>query len=517
MSALILIGMAQCKKKTESLITPDYGETTKIELNINNGNRLDVNPVTGVVRFTTGDVIYVASNGKYVGQLQHNGTNFTGSITGATNGAPLYFYFLGNKTPQEELTVGTTATFTVDIMDQATSYPVISAAPSVENYSASTYTYTATLLNKCALVKFTVTAPSSDAVVAISGVNNMMTITLAADGLGTFTPGMYRRGEVRLNGTGSERWAILLAKPTESGDGESYTVVNDKYYTGTRAALPAITDNGYLTDGYAVNVNTEEYSVSHAFTVNNAGKKVRMAKSNLQYHKGYETWSFMENPWTMIEYPGPNIGDDYSNQSIVSLFGYGTSGYNHGATNYMPYKTLDNNALYNIYGSVYMDLEKGNGTADHGCNMGAGGWRTPTQDEWGYLLFSRSTMSNVRYAKAIVNDVNGLIILPDDWNTSYYALNETDDKNSCYSSNNLTSADWTNYFETNGAVFLPAAGTRDNTTIIFYQEDGDYATNRYNHSNWIGKYTVSFGDGWINNTYDLYRSRGSSVRLVVDE
>ena len=55
--------------------------------------------------------------------------------------------------------------------------------------------------------------------------------------------------------------------------------------------------------------------------------------------------------------------------------------------------------------------------SDWGNTIGSG-WRTLTSAEWTYLFDSRTTTSGVRYAKATVNGVSGVILLPDDWSTS---------------------------------------------------------------------------------------------------
>ena len=51
-------------------------------------------------------------------------------------------------------------------------------------------------------------------------------------------------------------------------------------------------------------------------------------------------------------------------------------------------------------------------------NQENSGWRTLTNGEWSYLLMTRSTASGIRYAKAQVNGINGVILLPDNWNNS---------------------------------------------------------------------------------------------------
>jgi hypothetical protein len=97
-------------------------------------------------------------------------------------------------------------------------------------------------------------------------------------------------------------------------------------------------------------------------------------------------------------------------------------------------------------------------------------WRTLTSDEWGYLRWSRPRATEL-CGVAQVNGVNGLVLLPDNWqNTAeitfvpgfdvnygaqYFAVHQT-----------FTAEQWA-VMEAAGAVFLPAAGFTDSdlTTI----------------------------------------------------
>ena len=163
MALALVLSLSQCKKNEQNN-AENQGEAVTITLDVSgaststttDGSRVIVNPATGTVDFENNDQIIVASGGKYVGALTYNGSLFTGAISNATEGYPLQFYFLGNVTPAETLTSGVTESCSVVISDQTEHLPVISAAPSNENYTASTTDYTAQLLNKCALVKFNV-------------------------------------------------------------------------------------------------------------------------------------------------------------------------------------------------------------------------------------------------------------------------------------------------------------------------------------------------------------------------
>ena len=104
----LALTMSQCKKNEGQSTSNDEVVTITLDVKNNDNSKVVVNTATGTVDFETDDKIYVGSGGKYVGFLTHNGTNFSGNITNPTENQPLQFYFLGNITPQETLSAGTT-------------------------------------------------------------------------------------------------------------------------------------------------------------------------------------------------------------------------------------------------------------------------------------------------------------------------------------------------------------------------------------------------------------------------
>ena len=82
MALAFLVALTQCKKE-EQPSPANEGKTVDITLDIKSDGcaKVNVNTVTGEVDYEEGDVIYVASGGKYVGTLTHNGTRFSGTIT----------------------------------------------------------------------------------------------------------------------------------------------------------------------------------------------------------------------------------------------------------------------------------------------------------------------------------------------------------------------------------------------------------------------------------------------------
>jgi len=245
--------MTQCKKNEGQTTTNDEVVSITLDVKQNNGSKVVVNPNTGTVDFESGDKIYVGSGGKYVGFLTHNGTNFSGNITNPTENQPLQFYFLGNVTPTETLSAGTTEECSVIISDQTEHLPVISCAASNENYASGVTAYSAHLLNKCALVKFNVTTPSNSPI-CITGMKNKVTVNFTQN---TMTPSKDGEGVIMLpagSGENVEKWAILL--PQEAVDagglGCAYSVDGVCVYSGAYNDVPTIIENSYQASGIDV-------------------------------------------------------------------------------------------------------------------------------------------------------------------------------------------------------------------------------------------------------------------------
>ena len=258
LACVALLGFTQCKK--EQPLEPQDGQV-RITLNVDNGGNSGsrVNVTGADVAFTSGDKILVAYDGKYVGTIEHNGTNFSGNITATPNGTkPLYFYFLGNK-DAGTLTAGTTTSCTVNISDQTTELPVISMAPSKESFPSSGNTYTAKLHNKASLMKFNVTTLSNSAI-CITGMNNKVTVDFskaANDGENNgFSYSKEGDGIIKMEGgSGSPavKWVVVLPQDALTAN-EAYS---EDYYIGTRPALSAISINQYLDGGIFMTVNTK--------------------------------------------------------------------------------------------------------------------------------------------------------------------------------------------------------------------------------------------------------------------
>ena len=248
-------------------------------------------------------------------------------------------------------------------------------------------------------------------------------------------------------------------------------------------------------------------------------KKVHFAQGNLQYQASTNTWRFADAQYEYIGDDNMNISSSYS--GWIDLFGWGTSGYNHGAVCYQPWSTSQNYQDYYAYGQWDASLYQYTGKADWGYNAISNGgnqenyWRSLKLSEVVHLFNGRQTPSGIRYVKARVNGINGMILLPDDWSTSTYTLNNANIGNAPYNANDITLQNWTNIMEPAGAVFFPNAGDRSGTYAADFNDYGfywiaAYGNQQMSYNIFISETSIDYGAG-------NYRYGGFSVRLVHDE
>lgn len=278
-----------------------------------------------------------------------------------------------------------------------------------------------------------------------------------------------------------------------------------------------------------------------------AEKEVRFAKGNLQYTTtgthavagggtAPGTWRFAPHQWDTIGALNRNVSSSYT--GWIDLFGWGTSGYHNTNdlynTYYQPYSignyTTIIHTAFNYYGygpSTNMQDTNFMGTSanydwgiynaiSNGGNR-PGLWRTLTQAEWSYILESRSTDSGVRYAKATVNGVAGVIIAPDNWDTATYHLDSVNTPSISFTANVITAAQWVSVLESAGCVFLPAAGLRTSLVVAQVNRIGIYwASTCWNCS---VSNNISFQRNICSFSYYSGNARyyGHSVRLVTND
>lgn len=250
-------------------------------------------------------------------------------------------------------------------------------------------------------------------------------------------------------------------------------------------------------------------------------KKVLFSHGNLRATTtdlgAHWTWSFATNQWDKVGAAVANncitSNKTVSTNGTVDLFGWSTS-----ATYLGIHKTNSNNAEFE---GNFADWGK---HANVIAGIGAG-WRTLSGNEWYYLFMTRTTPSGLRFCKAKVGDCFGVILLPDNWSTAYYTLNdcnETGARNFADNTinNKISTSDWTSIFEAHGAVFLPCAGQRNSNNVVNAPNGQVHYWSATKGTNDTGasanaNHVKADGNGVAANT-GAGRSNGFSVRLVRD-
>lgn len=241
-------------------------------------------------------------------------------------------------------------------------------------------------------------------------------------------------------------------------------------------------------------------TINGKFSVS-ADKQVYFSKGNLQYQPSTKTWRFAGHQYDVINEDNQK---GYTNQGYkgwIDIFLWG-SGYD-------PIMSIDVYSKNNYDEKPFIDW--GTNTISNGGNNK---WQTLSVEEWKYLLFHRSTASGIRFAKATVNNVCGLIILPDEWKESFYPLNGVNNNKALLSSNQISKEDWAK-LEAKGAVFLPG-----HTGYYSYHYDQKwYSLDSGDFTFWtstIGELDFYASRLGINNLYfiDELKFSTRSVRLV---
>jgi hypothetical protein len=247
-------------------------------------------------------------------------------------------------------------------------------------------------------------------------------------------------------------------------------------------------------------------------------KQVKFSQGNLQYQASTDTWRFAEHQYDMVGmgygltdeeercYVGGTVLNS-DNREIsstytgwIDLFGWGTGD--------NPTNASENDEDYSTF------VDWGVNKISNGGNQ-VNLWRTLTKDEWSYLLNSRLN-AGAKKGVAYVNGINGLVLLPDDWTLpdgAHFTSGCADREGPQYYKgvNSYTISEW-QVMESAGAVFLPAAGRRNGTSVRIVGAYGSYYSSTYYNSHHA--YYVSFDSELLtsSNGNGLYYL-GFSVRL----
>ena len=226
--------------------------------------------------------------------------------------------------------------------------------------------------------------------------------------------------------------------------GSEYTITGLESETTYEVMVEAVFDSG-LTGSQSpivtfTTIGEETDPVEGEFSVS-ATKKVQFAKGNLRYDgdtEGYEAeWSMAPQQYEIFGESNVRVrsGNTYP-ASPRDLFCWSNTDTRYGIYNYY-YDSEEETQEY-FHGDFTDWGTNPNVTAALGA-----GWSTLNKDEWTYLLTERENAATLK-AFATVNNVKGLILLPDDWTGGAPAAT-------------YTAEAWAT-METAGAVFLPIAG-----------------------------------------------------------
>ena len=242
-----------------------------------------------------------------------------------------------------------------------------------------------------------------------------------------------------------------------------------------------------------------EVFVPKSFSVSEE-KQVVFSSGNLQYHPANDEWRFASTQLCFVGADNANIASTY--QGWIDLFGDGTGA---NPTN----ASMDDQNDYNTL-------------VDWGVNwIGDDApytWRSLSMEEWYYLLALRANAKD-KVGIAQVCGVNGLILLPDNWEApmgvTFKAGGYEGSEVTTYASfQSFTGDEWI-LLAGSGAVFLPAAGNRAgvNVNLVgqyglyrgFYNDGYDGTSKEYLHME-AGNVSIGIAP----------RNLGGSVRLVKD-
>ena len=322
------------------------------------------------------------------------------------------------------------------------------------------------------------------------------------------------------NGSASERTVYLrssaVEKPTEGDLGETSIAGNnnsnvalviadgksfDQFYIQVSGGLQfkdIVVTSGIAAGAYIDYITSCEAdpnpipgyepianptTLSGVFSVA-ADKKVQFSTGNLQYEVGTNTWLFASKQYEVMG------GAPYDPANPTNTnFGMNVPGY----TGKLDLFAWSCDGKYGVNPSN-TDSDYQGTFVDWGTLAGEG-WFTLTKEEMNYIL-NRTKNGKKLWALATIDDLPGLILLPDNWNTNITLTYGYIPTQFVYNENLFTAAEW-QVLEVAGAVFLPAAGSRTggygNKDNAGFKESYD-ANEDYFHVDNVGIY----GYYWLN-------------------
>ena len=467
------------------------------KLNFSAGDKLFVSGIAGDYDYEfAGELDYV-SEGTFSGTI-YTSKEWTGTADALFTAASADVYVNATLLPAG---YGSYGFLTIENNDTEDKYDdfissnktytlATSKAAGVEQFSyeeATSYSSGFELEPQNAILNFTITGLAASTNVAVSltsyAYNITGTVTTDSDGKAVF-------------GAGVE-------------DGED---LYDFSLTVAGNPVTLVTSSKPLVAGHIYNIARVANAINGKFTINSSGDQVQFAKGNLRcisLDSGTSwSWSFFEHQY-----------DRYSSFNAYSWDKFGWVGESGTLTSGIELWGASISTTKAGYGASTTEMLK----SDWGNVPGIGsGWRTLSggdSGEWNYLFNTRSAStvggtSNGRYAKAKVNDVQGVILFPDTYThpDGVTAPTYVNTANASFDSNTYTIAAWAK-MEAAGCVFLPTAGSRVGTGVSYVDRGYYWSSTAYNNNEEFAC-DVYFGSDFLYADDQNGRWWGQSVRLV---
>jgi len=316
---------------------------------------------------------------------------------------------------------------------------------------------------------------------------------------------------------------LIMGNPTNQVDSITFGQIDeiDSIMLYLPHTIKVVHDTVYVTVHDTINpCAVPEGAISGKFSVSPT-KQVYFSKGNLQYQASTNTWRFAENQYDIVGFDiygsvyergvkSDNVNISNTYDGWIDLFGWGTGN--------NPTNTSTVNSNYSVFN------EWGNNINSSTNNP----WYTMPKEEWQYLFHLRNNATNL-FALGTVNDVLGIIILPDNFsipqgisfvscvNNGFiyddcvdgkcYVDRESDGH---YTDNVYSITQWED-MEKAGAVFLPSPGYRDGTIVSTITYGGVWSSTPKDNDK---VYDVGCGTNNIYPNGVCNRRYGRAVRLV---
>lgn len=317
--------------------------------------------------------------------------------------------------------------------------------------------------NICGVICLSLKGNTTDVVkyitiLANEGVCGKFTMTDATTLSLSATAGEYSRavtldcGEgVALSSTAKNFYIYLPPKTYTAGMKFIITTTDSRVFENETQYEATIERNKiYTFDNWGqLSFSDKPALLSGKFTVE-TGKQVQFTKGNL-YHSN-SGWALEANQFDFRTWNGKSA----VTHGVTTTTQSGDAG--------LLYWTME---AANSYNESY--TESGTGTTDkffcYNCDDSFGslsGLYALSSDEWSHLFTGRDSYAN-KYGYATVANVEGIIILPDTFSDPYAGIKEFNSTTG-WTANVYSAADWI-AMESEGAVFLPAAGFREGSDV----------------------------------------------------